>query len=95
HVSTASVTPAQWFDKMMALKHPNADAYFLSCTNVRALPVIQALEDALHAPVMNGFSEVMLEVFGEIGRHTRSSIGGAELYADMLVEVEALFEITD
>ncbi len=45
--------------------------------------------------VMHGFSDLMLEVFGEIGRHTRSSIGIAELYADMPVEVEALFEVRD
>lgn len=45
--------------------------------------------------VMHGFSDLMVEVFGEIGRHTRSSIGVAELYADMPLEVEALFEIRD
>lgn len=45
--------------------------------------------------VMHGFSDVMVDVFGEIGRHTRSSIGVAELYADMPVEVEALFEVAD
>jgi len=45
--------------------------------------------------VMNGFSDLMLDIFGEIGRHTRSSIGVAELYADMPVEVEALFEVAD
>ena len=45
--------------------------------------------------VIHGFSDLMVEVFGEIGRHTRSSIGIAELYADMPVEVEALFEIRD
>jgi enamine deaminase RidA (YjgF/YER057c/UK114 family) len=46
--------------------------------------------------VMHGFSDLMIQVFGaEIGRHTRSSIGIAELYADMPVEVEALFEIRD
>jgi enamine deaminase RidA (YjgF/YER057c/UK114 family) len=43
--------------------------------------------------VMNAFSDLMVEVFGEAGRHTRSSIGVAELYADMPVEIEALFEI--
>jgi len=44
--------------------------------------------------VMHGFSDLMIQVFGPgIGRHTRSSIGIAELYADMPVEVEALFEI--
>lgn len=45
--------------------------------------------------VMHGFSDLMVEVFGEIGRHTRSAIGVAELYADIPVEVEALFEVAD
>jgi enamine deaminase RidA (YjgF/YER057c/UK114 family) len=36
----------------------------------------------------------MIEVFGEAGRHTRSAIGVAELYADMPIEVEALFEVS-
>ena len=43
--------------------------------------------------VLNGFSDLMIEVFGEAGRHTRSAIGVAELYADMPIEVEALFEV--
>lgn len=45
--------------------------------------------------VMHGYSDLMVEVLGEIGRHTRSSIGVAELYADMPVEVEAIFEVAD
>lgn len=43
--------------------------------------------------VLNGFSDVMVDIFGEAGRHTRSAIGVAELYADMPIEVEALFEV--
>ena len=43
--------------------------------------------------VMHGFSDLMVEIFGELGRHTRSAIGVAELYSDIPVEVEALFEI--
>ncbi len=43
--------------------------------------------------VLHGFSDLMVEVFGEAGRHTRSAIGVAELYADIPVEVEALFEV--
>lgn len=31
---------------------PDVDAYFLSCTNVRAVGVIEALEDALDAPLV-------------------------------------------
>ena len=45
--------------------------------------------------VLHGFSDLMVDVFGEIGRHTRSAIGVAELYADIPVEVEALFEVAD
>jgi enamine deaminase RidA (YjgF/YER057c/UK114 family) len=43
--------------------------------------------------VLHGFSDLMVEVFGEAGRHTRSAIGVAELYADIPIEVEALFEV--
>ena len=43
--------------------------------------------------VLHGFSDLMIDVFGEAGRHTRSAIGVAELYADMPIEVEALFEV--
>ena len=43
--------------------------------------------------VLHGFSDLMVEIFGEAGRHTRSAIGVAELYSDIPVEVEALFEI--
>jgi enamine deaminase RidA (YjgF/YER057c/UK114 family) len=43
--------------------------------------------------VLHGFSDLMVEVFGPSGRHVRSAIGVAELYADIPVEVEALFEM--
>jgi len=43
--------------------------------------------------VLHGFSDLMIDVFGEAGRHTRSAIGVAELYADIPIEVEVLFEV--
>jgi enamine deaminase RidA (YjgF/YER057c/UK114 family) len=43
--------------------------------------------------VMNGASDLMVEVFGDKGRHARSTIGVAELPADAAVEVEAMFEV--
>lgn len=43
--------------------------------------------------VINGFSDLVLEVWGERGRHARSAIGAAELPFDMAVEVEAVVEI--
>ncbi len=43
-----------------------------------------------HPAVINGFSELILEVFGpEVGRHTRSAVGLAALPFRMAVEVEA------
>ena len=46
-----------------------------------------------HAGVMNGASDLMVEVFGDKGRHARSTIGVAGLPLGALVEVEALFEV--
>jgi enamine deaminase RidA (YjgF/YER057c/UK114 family) len=45
------------------------------------------------APIMNGASDLIVEVLGDKGRHARSTIGVAELPLDSAVEVEALFEI--
>jgi enamine deaminase RidA (YjgF/YER057c/UK114 family) len=43
--------------------------------------------------VMNGASDLMVEVFGDAGRHSRSTVGVAELPGDASVEVEATFEV--
>jgi len=45
--------------------------------------------------VVNGASELLIEVFGEDGRHARSAIGVAELPLDAPVEVELIAEIRD
>jgi len=46
------------------------------------------------APIMNGASDLIVEVLGDRGRHARSTIGVAELPLDSAVEVEAIFEIS-
>ena len=46
-----------------------------------------------HARVMNGASDLAVEVFGEAGRHARSTIGVPSLPGDAAVEVEGLFAI--
>ena len=46
-----------------------------------------------HAVVMNGASDLAVAVFGDAGRHARSTIGVPSLPADAAVEVEGLFEI--
>jgi enamine deaminase RidA (YjgF/YER057c/UK114 family) len=46
-----------------------------------------------HAGVMNGASDLAVDVFGEAGRHTRTTIGVPALPLDAAVEVDALFEV--
>ena len=43
--------------------------------------------------VMNGASDLMVEVFADKGRHARTTVGVAALPADAAIEVEALFEV--
>ena len=43
--------------------------------------------------VMNGFSDLMIDVFGEAGRHARSAIGVNELPYNIPVEVELVLEV--
>ncbi len=46
-----------------------------------------------HALVMNGASDLAVEVFGDSGRHARSTIGVPSLPGDAAVEVEGIFEV--
>ena len=43
--------------------------------------------------VVNGCSDLLVEVFGERGRHARSAVGMAELPFDIAVEVELVAEV--
>jgi enamine deaminase RidA (YjgF/YER057c/UK114 family) len=43
--------------------------------------------------VVNGASDLMVQLFGPAGTHARAAIGVASLPADVSVEVEAMFEI--
>lgn len=56
---------------------------------INAVPTFAAL-----ATVMNGASDLMVEVLGDKGRHARTTIGVAELPLDAAVEVEAMFEVS-
>src|SRR5215470_5437333 len=44
--------------------------------------------------VMNGASDVMVAVFGDKGRHARTTVGVAVLPGDAAVEVEGIFEVS-
>ena len=43
--------------------------------------------------VINGFSDLLMEAFGERGRHARSAVGMATLPFGIAVEVEAIVEV--
>ncbi len=46
-----------------------------------------------HPAVMNGASDLAVEIFGDAGRHARSTIGVPSLPMDAPVEIEGMFEI--
>ena len=48
---------------------------------------------AQQAQVMNGASDLAVALFGEAGRHARTTIGVAALPLDAAVEVEGMFEL--
>ena len=45
-----------------------------------------------HPAVINGCSNLMVEVFEDLGKHSRSAVGVAALPANVAVEVEGIFE---
>ena len=46
-----------------------------------------------HSKVMNGFSDLMVEVFGDKGKHARAAVGMSSLPFGMAVEVEMIVEL--
>lgn len=46
-----------------------------------------------HSKVMNGFSDLMVEVFGEKGKHARAAVGHNSLPNNMAVEIEVIVEL--
>jgi enamine deaminase RidA (YjgF/YER057c/UK114 family) len=62
---------------------------------VKTLGMVNATPDFLeHPQVINGFSELMAQVFGEDdGVGARSAVGMGSLPADIPVEIECIFEV--
>jgi enamine deaminase RidA (YjgF/YER057c/UK114 family) len=57
--------------------------------------VASAPDFTQQAKVINGASELLIEIFGEAGRHARSAVGMAVLPLDAPVEVELIAEVWD
>jgi len=52
-------------------------------------------EFADHPKVINGFSDLMVEIFGDAGKAARSAVGMGSLPGHIAVEIEAIFEVAD
>jgi maleate isomerase len=55
----ADVPPEEWRRQLAAIAHPDADAYFLGCTNIRAVPAIAAMERDLGRPVVSSNQAIL------------------------------------
>ena len=64
---------------------------------VKVLGMVNCTTDFTQQPaVVNGFSELMVEVFGEErGKGARSAVGMGSLPGNIAVEIEAIFEVRD
>lgn len=63
---------------------------------VKVLGMVNSDPSFVEQPkVINGFSDLMVEVFGERGRHARAAVGMASLPRGQAVEIEMIVEVTD
>ena len=61
---------------------------------VKVLGMVNSAPDFGKQPlVINGFSDLLIDVFGDNGRHARSAVGMAALPNQVAVEIEAIVEI--
>ncbi|WP_026950430.1 RidA family protein [Algoriphagus mannitolivorans] len=63
---------------------------------VKVLGMVNSAPDFTgHPRVINGFSDLMVEVFGEKGKHARSAVGVAALPNNIAVEIEVIVELEE
>ncbi len=63
---------------------------------VKVLGMVNAApEFGNHPQVINGFSDLMVEVFGDRGRHARSAVGMGSLPDQIAVEIEMIVEVVE
>ncbi|RUM95799.1 RidA family protein [Pseudaminobacter arsenicus] len=61
---------------------------------VKLLGMVNAVPDfAYHPKVINGCSDLLIDVFGDNGRHARSAVGFGSLPGNITVEIEAIVAI--
>lgn len=63
---------------------------------VKVFGMVNAAPDFGDQPkVINGCSDLFVEVFGDAGRHARSAVGMGSLPNQITVEIECIVEVTD
>ena len=63
---------------------------------VKVLGMVNATSEYSHQPeVINGCSDLFVEVFGERGKHARSAVGMGSLPRGIPVEIEVIVEVED
>src|SRR5258708_20967710 len=63
---------------------------------VKMLGMVNAVPEFGHRPeVINGCSDLFVEVFGDRGRHARSAVGMGSLPRGIPVEIEVIVEVED
>jgi len=63
---------------------------------VKVLGMVNSTDDFGQQPeVINGFSDLMVSVFGERGKHARSAVGMGSLPRNMAVEIEMIVEVIE
>lgn len=63
---------------------------------VKVLGMVNAAPDfENHPEVINGFSDLIVEVFGERGKHARAAVGMGSLPRNIAVEIEMIVEVAD
>lgn len=63
---------------------------------VKVFGMVNSTETFTDQPkVINGFSDLMVSIFGEKGRHARSAVGMIALPLNMAVEIEMIVEVED
>jgi len=63
---------------------------------VKVLGMVNSDPEFVQQPaVINGFSDLIVEVFGERGRHARAAVGMASLPRGQAVEIEMIVEVED
>jgi enamine deaminase RidA (YjgF/YER057c/UK114 family) len=73
---------------------PDAGAGLQPALGLKVLGFVKCAEGFNATPAaVNGFSDLVLALWGDAGRHARSAIGAGELPFGMPVEVEAIVSI--